>query len=193
MCRQTLLEVAAAGPAAGAAASLVCLLLGLGLSVVGLGGISVEPSAFEDSLLVGILGTASHLQQQHAFILHVFHYYAAGLFLWTPVLQQGDSGVSINCSLYSHRDNCSAAGWFTPATACTHPFRGFTGNSHGNCVYFRTYCFSHNLSLSHTHTHTHTRTHARTHARTHTRTHTHTHTHTQIWHDTQAMQHSMLQ
>ena len=69
MCRQTLLEVAAAGPAAGAAASLACLLLGLGLSVGGLGGVSVEPSAFEDSLLVGIIGTASRLQQQHAFSL----------------------------------------------------------------------------------------------------------------------------
>ncbi len=55
-CRQTLLEVAAAGPAAGAAASLACLLLGLGLSAAGFGGIEVEPSAFEDSLLVGLLG-----------------------------------------------------------------------------------------------------------------------------------------
>ncbi|KAL3161454.1 hypothetical protein ABBQ32_010337 [Trebouxia sp. C0010 RCD-2024] len=54
--RQTLLEVAAAGPAAGAAASLACLLLGLGLSAGGLGGVTVEPSAFEDSLLVGALG-----------------------------------------------------------------------------------------------------------------------------------------
>lgn len=60
-CRQTLLEVAAAGPAAGAAASLACLLLGLGLSAAGLGGVTVEPSAFEDSLLVGILGTHPHL------------------------------------------------------------------------------------------------------------------------------------
>lgn len=60
LCRQTLLEVAAAGPAAGAAASLACLLLGLGLSAAGLGGISVEPSAFEDSLAVGILGTSEH-------------------------------------------------------------------------------------------------------------------------------------
>lgn len=57
LCRQTLLEIAAAGPAAGAAASLACLLLGLGLSAGGLGGVSVEPSAFEDSLLVGLLGT----------------------------------------------------------------------------------------------------------------------------------------
>ena len=59
LCRQTLLEVAAAGPAAGAAASLACLLLGLGLSAGGLGGVTVEPSAFEDSLLVGVLGTRS--------------------------------------------------------------------------------------------------------------------------------------
>ncbi len=55
-CRQTLLEVAAAGPAAGATASLICLLAGLGLSAAGFGGIEVEPSAFEDSLLVGLLG-----------------------------------------------------------------------------------------------------------------------------------------
>lgn len=45
-----------AGPAAGAAASLACLLAGLGLSAAGLGGISVQPSAFEDSLLIGLLG-----------------------------------------------------------------------------------------------------------------------------------------
>lgn len=54
--RQTLLEVSAAGPAAGAAASLLFLLVGLGLSVAGQGGIEVEPSAFEDSLLVGLIG-----------------------------------------------------------------------------------------------------------------------------------------
>lgn len=64
ICRQTLLEVAAAGPAAGAAASLSCLLLGLGLSVGGLGGVTVEPSAFEDSLLVGIIGTCSQPPEQ---------------------------------------------------------------------------------------------------------------------------------
>ena len=55
-CRQALLEIAAAGPAAGAATSLVCLLVGLGLSAGGFGGIEVEPSAFEDSLLVALLG-----------------------------------------------------------------------------------------------------------------------------------------
>ena len=70
VCRQTLLQVSAAGPAAGAAASLACLLLGLGLSVAGLGGVSVEPSAFEDSLLVGIIGTASHPREQQALVLH---------------------------------------------------------------------------------------------------------------------------
>lgn len=69
MCRQTLLEVAAAGPAAGAAASLACLLLGLGLSVGGLGGVTVEPSAFEDSLLVGILGTGSKPRGQQVFCM----------------------------------------------------------------------------------------------------------------------------
>lgn len=76
--RQTLLEVAAAGPAAGAAASLACLLLGLGLSVGGLGGVSVEPSAFEDSLLVGIIGTTSHPYEQQALILHFLHYNTTG-------------------------------------------------------------------------------------------------------------------
>ena len=81
MCRQTLLEVAAAGPAAGAAASLECLLLGLGLSVGGLGGVSVEPSAFEDSLLVGIIGTASHPEQQQALVVHSLHYDAAAKYI----------------------------------------------------------------------------------------------------------------
>ena len=55
-CRQSLLEVAIAGPAAGAIASLGCLLIGLALSAGGLGGVTVQPSAFEDSLLVAFLG-----------------------------------------------------------------------------------------------------------------------------------------
>ncbi len=71
-CRQTLLEVAAAGPAAGAAASLACLLLGLGLSAAGLGGIEVEPSAFEDSLLVGILGKPEHNTLPGSVLIHAF-------------------------------------------------------------------------------------------------------------------------
>ena len=45
-----------AGPAAGAVASLGFLLAGLGLSAAGFGGITVQPSAFEDSLLIGLLG-----------------------------------------------------------------------------------------------------------------------------------------
>jgi len=68
--RQTLLEVAAAGPAAGAAASLACLLLGLGLSAAGFGGIEVEPSAFEDSLLVGLLGKPEHNTLPGNVLLH---------------------------------------------------------------------------------------------------------------------------
>lgn len=55
-CRQTLLEVALAGPAAGALASLIFLLVGLGLSAAGSGGIEVQTSAFQDSLLIEVLG-----------------------------------------------------------------------------------------------------------------------------------------
>ncbi|KAK9826124.1 hypothetical protein WJX81_006284 [Elliptochloris bilobata] len=54
--RETLLEVAAAGPAAGAAASLVAVAVGLALSANGSGGIQFEPGAFDDSLLIGVLG-----------------------------------------------------------------------------------------------------------------------------------------
>ena len=71
-CRQTLLEVAAAGPAAGAAASLACLLLGLGLSAAGFGGIEVEPSAFEDSLLVGLLGESENNTSPDIVLPHAF-------------------------------------------------------------------------------------------------------------------------
>lgn len=62
LCRQSLLEVALAGPAAGAVASLGFLLAGLGLSAAGFGGITVQPSAFEDSLLIGLLGEPAGLQ-----------------------------------------------------------------------------------------------------------------------------------
>ena len=71
-CRQTLLEVAAAGPAAGAAASLACLLLGLGLSAAGFGGIEVEPSTFEDSLLVGLLGELEGNTSLGSVLIHAF-------------------------------------------------------------------------------------------------------------------------
>ena len=59
--REALLQIAAYGPAAGAAASLAAVLLGLGLSAAGLGGgITVQSSAFEDSLLLGLLGEHLH-------------------------------------------------------------------------------------------------------------------------------------
>jgi hypothetical protein len=54
--RETLLEIAAYGPVAGAAVSLALLVIGLGLSAAGIGGIEFEPSAFRDSFLVGLLG-----------------------------------------------------------------------------------------------------------------------------------------
>lgn len=56
--RAALLHVAAYGPAFGAAASLAMLLVGLGLSAGGVGGAELQPAAFQDSLLVGILGQA---------------------------------------------------------------------------------------------------------------------------------------
>ena len=59
--REALLQIAAYGPAAGAAASLVAVLVGLALSAADLGGgISVQSSAFEDSLLLGLLGEQLH-------------------------------------------------------------------------------------------------------------------------------------
>ncbi len=54
--REALLEVASAGPAAGAAVSLVAVVAGLALSAAGSGGVQFEPGAFDDSLLVGVLG-----------------------------------------------------------------------------------------------------------------------------------------
>eukprot|EP00891_Asterochloris_glomerata_P003585 jgi/Astpho2/3585/e_gw1.00058.23.1_t len=56
-CMDALLQIAAYGPAFGAAASLAAVLVGLGLSAAGVGGgITVQSSAFEDSLLLGLLG-----------------------------------------------------------------------------------------------------------------------------------------
>lgn len=55
-CRTELLEIAALGPAAGTAASLALILVGLVLVRFGVGGIPVDPVAFEDSFLMGILG-----------------------------------------------------------------------------------------------------------------------------------------
>jgi hypothetical protein len=54
--REALLHVAEWGPGAGAAASLAALLAGLVLSAAGIGGAELQPTAFQDSLLVGILG-----------------------------------------------------------------------------------------------------------------------------------------
>ncbi|EIE22624.1 hypothetical protein COCSUDRAFT_63768 [Coccomyxa subellipsoidea C-169] len=54
--RATLLHVAAYGPAFGAAASLAMLLAGLALSAAGVGDGELQPAAFQDSLLVGVLG-----------------------------------------------------------------------------------------------------------------------------------------
>ncbi len=54
--RASLLQVAAYGPAFGAAASLAMLLVGLGLSAAGIGDGEMQPVAFQDSLFVGILG-----------------------------------------------------------------------------------------------------------------------------------------
>ncbi len=54
--RATLLHVAAYGPAFGTAASLVMLLAGLALSAAGVGDGELQPAAFQDSLLVGVLG-----------------------------------------------------------------------------------------------------------------------------------------
>ena len=52
--------MAAAGPAAGAVASLVAVGVGLALSAGGSGGIQFEAGAFDDSLLIGGLGARAH-------------------------------------------------------------------------------------------------------------------------------------
>ncbi|KAF8055831.1 EGY2 [Scenedesmus sp. PABB004] len=56
--RAALLDVALAGPAAGAAASAALLLAGLGLTGAGLGDLTIDSPALADSLLVGALGQA---------------------------------------------------------------------------------------------------------------------------------------
>lgn len=64
--RDALTAVAAAGPAAGTAASLALLAAGLLLTAGGVGGIELDTSSFRDSLLVGALGTAVFGQQLFA-------------------------------------------------------------------------------------------------------------------------------
>jgi hypothetical protein len=54
--RETLLDVAVAGPLWGSAASGALLLLGLGLTAVGLGDVSIDSPALADSFLVALLG-----------------------------------------------------------------------------------------------------------------------------------------
>jgi hypothetical protein len=75
--RETLLEIAAYGPAAGAAVSLGLLVIGLALSAAGIGGIEFEPSAFRDSFLVGILGKPTRVNpfilMLRSFMSHI-HY-----------------------------------------------------------------------------------------------------------------------
>ncbi|KAK9830008.1 hypothetical protein WJX72_009165 [[Myrmecia] bisecta] len=56
--REVLLEVAAYGPLFGAAASALCVVVGLALSSAGIGGVPVEPQAFQDSFVLGLLGEA---------------------------------------------------------------------------------------------------------------------------------------
>jgi len=56
MRRAALLQISAYGPAFGSAAALAAVVIGLGLSAVGIGGSEMQPVAFNDSLLVGILG-----------------------------------------------------------------------------------------------------------------------------------------
>ena len=60
-CRGTLCKIAAWGPLTGAAVSLTFVLLGLGLTMSGQGSTEVQTSAFEDSFLVGGLGSYPHL------------------------------------------------------------------------------------------------------------------------------------
>lgn len=54
--RETLLDVAMAGPLWGTAASTVLLLLGLGLTVAGLGDVTIDSPALADSFITGLLG-----------------------------------------------------------------------------------------------------------------------------------------
>jgi hypothetical protein len=61
--REELLEIAASGPLSGAAASLALALAGLVAAKLGVGSISVEPEAFQDSLVMGILGESHAVTQ----------------------------------------------------------------------------------------------------------------------------------
>lgn len=54
--RPTLLDIATAGPLWGTAASTALLVVGLGLTVAGLGDITIDSPAFADSFIVGLLG-----------------------------------------------------------------------------------------------------------------------------------------
>eukprot|EP00884_Botryococcus_braunii_P023262 jgi/Botrbrau1/961/Bobra.114_1s0005.1 len=54
--RESLLEIAAYGPLAGGAASLAAVVVGMGLSAAGIGGIDFQVVAFHDSFIVGLLG-----------------------------------------------------------------------------------------------------------------------------------------
>jgi hypothetical protein len=54
--RPTLLDIAVAGPLWGTAASAALMLVGLGLTVAGLGDITIDSPAFADSFIVGLLG-----------------------------------------------------------------------------------------------------------------------------------------
>jgi hypothetical protein len=57
--RESLLEIAAYGPLAGGAASLAAVVVGMGLSAAGIGGIDFQVVAFRDSFIVGLLGVCS--------------------------------------------------------------------------------------------------------------------------------------
>lgn len=57
--RETLLDVAVAGPLWGSAASGALLLLGLALSSAGLGDVSIDSPGLADSFLVALLGQAA--------------------------------------------------------------------------------------------------------------------------------------
>lgn len=54
--RQSLATVTAPGPLFGAAASFIVLLVGLGLTAAGIGGVEVDSESFKESFLVGGLG-----------------------------------------------------------------------------------------------------------------------------------------
>lgn len=65
-CRAALLHISAYGPAFGSAAALAAVVIGLGLSAAGVGGSELQPVAFNDSLLVGVLGEHSTFIASHA-------------------------------------------------------------------------------------------------------------------------------